>query len=278
MRSLNPLIRKITEINASGRVALCGYFLTGYDTPKHFYSLVRDCECVDIFEFGIPSGTPHLDGLTIAQAHNHVYANIGIDAETSLALIGGLSDIPQPRFIMTYTKEARELDGFLKLCLKNNIHGILAPDVPIEEALRVALIASSLHLAYIGFVDTSMPKELIKSIVQLCDIVYLKVSHGSTGVQGVFCETTLYMIQEHIHAIRNIKPSILIAAGIGIQTPEHIEKLITLDINMVIVGTALVQRVPEGATVLKEYTSTLLEATQRQPEIFELGLQLPALN
>lgn len=278
MSRSNPLIRKITEINASGRVALCGYFLTGYDTPKHFYSLVRSCDCVDIFEFGIPSETPHLDGITIAQAHNHVYSKIGMDAETSLSLIGGLAEIHQPRFIMTYTKEARELDGFLKLCLKNNIHGILAPDVPIEEAQRVALIASSLHLAYVGFVDTSMTAAQIQSIVQLCDIVYLKVSHGSTGVQGVFCEATLHMIKEHIRAIRNYKQNILIAAGIGIQTPEHIQKLAFLDINMVIVGTALVEKVPEGTCALKSYVNLLSGATQRYPSVYEESFLLTSIN
>jgi tryptophan synthase alpha subunit len=63
----------------------------------------------------------------------------------------------------------------------------------------------------------------VQNIVQLCDIVYLKVSHGSTGVQGVFCDTTLYLIEKHIRTIRNIKQDIVVAAGIGIQTPEHIK-------------------------------------------------------
>lgn len=263
MRTSNPLIRKIVEINKSGRIALCGYFLTGFENPKSFYTNVRACDNLDIIEFGIPSCKPHLDGPVIANAHDHVYTGLGIDAETSLSLIGGLREIHQPRFVMTYTREARELDGFLKLCLQNNVHGILAPDLSIEEANRVAFIASSLHLAYIGFIDTVMDPEYIRKTVSLCDIVYLKASAGSTGTKGTFDTPTMEYITQCINIIRSFKQNIIIAAGIGIQTPSDVEQLASLDINMVIVGTSLVKRICESAYTAREYVDSLIEATKK---------------
>jgi tryptophan synthase alpha subunit len=263
LRLSNPLIRKIIEINTTGRIALCGYFLAGFKSPRTFYTHVRACENLDIIEFGIPSCKPHLDGPIIAEAHEHVYSNLGIDAETSLSLIGGLRDIHQPRFVMTYTREARELDGFLKLCLQNSIHGILAPDVSIDEASRVAFIASSLHLAYIGFIDTSMNTELITKTILLCDIVYLKVSAGCTGAKGTFDNSTLECIAKYIGKIRSIKQNIIIAAGIGIQTPSDIEQLAALDINMVIIGTSLVKRVYEGTETVSTFVDSLIDSTKR---------------
>jgi tryptophan synthase alpha subunit len=164
---------------------------------------------------------------------------------------------------MTYTHEARELDGFLKLCLHNNIHGILAPDVSIDEASRVAFIASSLHLAYIGFIDTSMNTELMTKTITLSDIVYLKVSAGFTGAKGTFDNSTLEFIAKNIGIIRNIKQNILIAAGIGIQTPSDIELLASLDINMVIIGTSLVKRIYEGTEMVSTFVDSLIDSTKR---------------
>ena len=41
MANENPLLRTIREIRASGRIALCGYFLAGYPTPDEFFRAVR---------------------------------------------------------------------------------------------------------------------------------------------------------------------------------------------------------------------------------------------
>lgn len=129
MTSINPLIRGIQQINQEGRMALCGYFLTGYSTPKNFYHCIRALHNIDVFEFGIPSENPYMDGPIISSAHRHVTENLGVDAEVALSLLGGLKSLAQPRFVMTYTQDGRKLDGFLRLCLLNGIHGVVAPDV-----------------------------------------------------------------------------------------------------------------------------------------------------
>ena len=64
----------------------------------------------------------------------------GGDAERALALIGGLRDVRQPRFVMTYSRVGRELDGFLRLCLLNGLHGMLAPDMDEDEIRLLHII------------------------------------------------------------------------------------------------------------------------------------------
>jgi len=263
VHSLNPLIKQITAINTSGRIALCGYFLTGYTSPKKFYSLIKSLDAIDIFEFGIPTDDPFLDGPDISRAHDHVTENIGLNAETALPLLGGLQDIPQPRFVMTYAKEGRELDGFLRLCLLNGIQGVLAPDVPVDEAKNVALIASSMNIAYIGFIHDGMGAEETAKIATLCDIIYLKVSCGKTGQKGELSAETIKRLQDRITELRTINNQLLIGAGIGIQTPEQIQTLAALDINMVVVGTSLMNTITAGVASLQEYTRSLYDATVR---------------
>src|SRR5687768_3614889 len=50
----NPLLPTLRQVRASGRMALCGYFLAGYPTPDDFYRMARAARGLDVIEFGIP--------------------------------------------------------------------------------------------------------------------------------------------------------------------------------------------------------------------------------
>ncbi|MBZ0286824.1 MAG: tryptophan synthase subunit alpha, partial [Anaerolineae bacterium] len=134
----NPLIAKLQQTRREGRMALCGYFLVGYPTPDEFFRTVRASVDLDVIEFGIPADEPRMDGPVIASAHQVVTGQRGIHAEPALALIGGLRTLPQPRLVMTYASVGRALDGFLKLCVENEVHGMLAPDIDPVEGGQVA--------------------------------------------------------------------------------------------------------------------------------------------
>jgi tryptophan synthase alpha subunit len=260
----NPLLRYITEINKSGRVALCGYFLTGFKSPRNFFSCIRNLQNIDVFEFGIPSENPFLDGPDISDAHSHVTDTIGLNCETALSLLGGLKDTVQPRFVMTYAEEGRELDGFLRLCLLNGIHGILVPDLTIDEANRIALLTASMNLACIGFIHDGMDNQTIERTVSFCEMVYLKVSSGPTGQKGTMDGAFCISFENRITHLRSLKKNLIITAGIGIQTPEQVRLLSGFDINMVVVGTSLIQKMCSDLTSLHEYTRQLHEATCRK--------------
>ena len=259
----NPLIRHITEINTSGRVALCGYFLTGYQSPETFFSCIRSLSCIDVFEFGIPAENSPLDGPVIADTHSRVTDRPGLNSETALSLLGGLQDTVQPRVVMTYAKEGRELDGFIRLCVHNGIHGILVPDLSIEEATRAAYLTSSMNLSFIGFIHDDMDADAVARTVSLCDIVCLKVSPGPTGQKGEFSHACLESMRQRISFIRTCKHNLIIAAGIGIQTADQIRLLARFDFNMVVVGTMLMKKLETGYDSLQEYTRQLHESTFR---------------
>ena len=257
----NWLLHTLRRTRASGRMALCGYFLSGYPTPDDFYRLVRAASDLDVIEFGIPSSNPAMDGPVIATAHEMVVQQRGIGAETAMALIGGLRHIPQPRFVMTYTDVGRALAGFLRLCVENDIHGMIAPDIEPDEGRYVRTITEALNLAVLTLVDAHAPEDVLRERITLGNIVYLKAGTGRTGQPADIEGELGPVVADAIRRIRSLDPHIPIAVGIGLQQPQQVAALARLDVDMAIVGTKLVEKVQAGERALVEYVQSLREAT-----------------
>lgn len=257
----NYLLDTLRVIRESGRVALCGYLLAGYPTPDVFFQMARAASELDIIEFGIPADEPRLDGPVIASAHQIVTEQHGIHAEPALALIGGLRDLPQPRFVMTYADVGRALDGFLRLCIENNVHGVLAPDADLMEGAFIAQKAHDLGLAVITFLDARAPEDVAERSIEIGDLIYLKASTGATGqsaeIQGELRDT----LAAAVGRIHTLKPSALTGVGIGVQRPDQVADLAALGVDMVIVGTRLVEHLGQGEQSLIDYIRSLRAAT-----------------
>lgn len=257
----NMLLRTLQQTRANGRMALCGYFLAGYPTPEDFYSLVRAANDLDVIEFGLPAQQPLLDGPVISDAHEVVTAQRGIGAETGMALIGGLRHIPQPRFAMIYTHVGRELPGFLRLCVENAIHGVIAPDIGLDEGAYVSTIARALNLAVIMLLDARADPATIQQRVELADVIYLKAAPGSTGQSADLSGSLADVLGNAMSQIRAVNSRIPVAVGIGVQRPEQVAALARLDVDMAIVGTKIVEQLAQGEQALVSYIQSLRQAT-----------------
>jgi tryptophan synthase alpha chain len=257
----NRLLLTLKHTRASGRMALCGYFLAGYPAPDEFYRLVRAASNLDVIEFGIPSTNPAMDGPVIASAHEMVVHQRGIGAETAMALIGGLRHISQPRVVMIYTEVGRALAGFLRLCVENEIHGMIAPDIEPEEGRYVKTIAEALNLAVLTLIDAHTPDDVLRQRITLGNIVYLKAGTGRTGQPADIEGELGVVVADTIRRIRSMDPDIPIAVGIGLQRPPQVAALARLDADMAIIGTKLVEKLQAGESAVVDYIQTLREAT-----------------
>jgi tryptophan synthase alpha chain len=262
----NPLLATLKQTRLSGRMALCGYFLVGYPTPDDFFRAVRAAGQLDVIEFGIPADSPALEGPVIAKAHDVVTRERGIHAEPALALIGGLSALPQPRFVMTYAAVGRALHGFLKLCVDNHVHGVLAPDADTVEGAFVAEQARALGLASVILLDARAPDESVRHAAQLADVVYLKASSGVTGQDANLAGETRNLLSAALGRLRSLKPDLPVAIGIGVQRPEQVAALAALGTDMVIVGTRIVESIQRGEQAMVAYIDSLKAATYYPPE------------
>lgn len=255
----NRLLRHLELTRAAGRMALCGYFLAAYPTPERFYEAVRSASALDVIEFGIPADEPALDGPVIANAHEIVIRERGVKAETALVLIGGLRAIPQPRFVMVYTAVGRQLEGFFRLCIQNDVHGVLVPDIAPDEAKYIASIARPLGLAVISLADARADDATLREAVMLGDMLYLKASAGKTGV-AVTQEELHNVLGEALARVRAIRPELPIAVGIGLQHPAQIAALAALNVDMAIVGTKIIENVNSAG--FAQYLAELQSATR----------------
>ncbi|HRL13970.1 MAG TPA: tryptophan synthase subunit alpha [Aggregatilineales bacterium] len=256
----NPLLYALRQIRASGRAALCGYFLIGYPTPDAFYRMVRAASAVDVIEYGIPAHNPLLDGPVIADAHEVVTMLRGLGAETALALVSGLRGIPQPRFVMTYAQVGRETGGFLRLLVENAVHGLLAPDLAAEDDY-VLTVARTMNLAVINFFDIRDDDAALMRCVATGDVIYLKAAPGITGQRADFSGALGDQIRASLERIKALKPETFVAVGIGVQQPEQVAALARLGVDMVIVGTKVVEHVQQGEAALQAYLQSLRDAT-----------------
>lgn len=263
MPGTNHLLATLQATRAAGRIALCGYFLAGYPNPEAFYRVVRAAQALDVIEYGIPADNPTMDGAVISEAHAIVTEQRGIGAETALALIGGLRDLRVPRFVMTYSRVGRELDGFLRLCMMNGLHGMLAPDMDEEELRFLATIMRTLDLAVVTLVDARADDAVLERQVRLGDVVYLKASPGPTGTAAEIDGTLHTLIESTIQRVRALRPHMPIAVGIGIQRPDQVTALAKLGVDMAVIGTKLVERAAEGEQAVAEYVMAMREAGRR---------------
>jgi tryptophan synthase alpha subunit len=265
MGSTNALLSHVLEIRRQGRMALCGYFLCGYPTPEEFYRAVRAAGQLDVIEFGMPSADPRFDGPVISDAHQVVMSERGIYTETALALLGGLRDVAQPRFVMTYAREGRELDGFLDLCMRNEVCGILAPDLEVDEAAYVSERAHGLGLAFVGFGSNTMPRRRLAQMARMSDIMYLQLAKGPTGSPLTLGNEVLAAMRDLAAFVREHNREALVAGGIGIQSGKQVARLAEADLDMVVVGTKLVDCLKEDQRRLKACLEELSLAAHRPP-------------
>jgi len=261
--SPNPLLQRLRAVRAEGRAALCGYFLAGYPDPDAFFRGVRAADALDIIEYGIPADDPAMDGPTIAEAHRVVTRQRGIHAEPALALIRGVR-APQPAFVMTYTTVGRTLEGFLGLCVEAGVHGVLVPDIDPLEGAFVAERSRALGLAVASLLDVDADDDAVGEVARRSDLVYLKAAPGATGGR-LDVPARRGAIERARARLRAERDDLLVAVGIGVQEPGQVADLARMGIDMVVVGTKVVEEVTRGPERLGTYLRELRAATRLAP-------------
>jgi len=216
---------------------------------------------LDVMEFGIPSRTPWLDGPVIARAHDVAVRQRGLDPETALALIGGLRDLTAPRIVMTYAADGRGHHGFLRSCVSHGIHGVFAPDLDAKEARDVAFLAHAMDLAFVRFVDPTMTWQKVDEAAATSDILYVRTAAGPTGGLAALDADSCHWLSALVKRARKLNTEVILAGGIGIRTSQQVAALGSLDFDMAIVGTALIEQSELGVDSMSAKVDELRQGT-----------------
>ncbi|KAI3884007.1 hypothetical protein MKX03_005282 [Papaver bracteatum] len=263
------LSETFSKLKKQGKVAFIPY-ITAAEALK-----VLDSCGSDIIELGIPYSDPLADGPVIQAATTRALAR-GTNFNAILDMLKEV--IPQlscPVALFTYYNPIlkRGVENFMVTIKDVGIHGIVVPDVPLEETeilrkearkynIELASLHFSSHFSSVLLTTPTTPTERMKPIVEAAEgFVYLVSSIGVTGARTSVSDRVQSLLQDIKKATD--KP---VAVGFGISKPEQVQQVAGWGADGVIVGSAMVKLLGEakspgeGLKELEAYTKTLKTA------------------
>lgn len=241
------------------------YFVAGYPSlAKTREFLWEAAEAgADLIELGIPFSDPVADGPTLQRAIRHALDR-GVTVRKSLDLVRGLlrEAYPIPILGMTYANllASPGYEQAASAWSASGLSGAIVPDVPWEEAGALRSSLRSNGMGTVSFASPSTATNRLRSVVRSSDgFVYLVAVYGTTGTrEGVAPETRELLRRARRLRGRSQTP---LCVGFGVSRPSHVEALGALGADGVVVGSAIAQRIRDGARVGR-FISSLRRAAQ----------------
>jgi tryptophan synthase alpha chain len=232
------------RLRADGRPGLVTFTTAGDpDLPRSAAILEAiDRAGADVIEVGVPFSDPLADGPVIQRATERALA-AGSTLQATLALVEGIRPrVAAPIVIFSYANPLLRMgvDRFAKRAAAAGVDGVLAVDLPIEEAggFRETLAASGLDTIFL--LSPTTTDERIRKAAELGSGFLYGISRlGVTGARDRVASGAAALVKR-IRA----HTSLPIALGFGISRPEHVAE-VTAYADAAIVGSALVALVAE---------------------------------
>ncbi|KAK9083578.1 hypothetical protein Scep_030049 [Stephania cephalantha] len=238
----------LTNLRSQGKVAFIPYITAGdpdLSTTAEALKLLDSCGS-DIIELGVPYSDPLADGPVIQAAATRALAR-GTNFNAVISMLKEV--IPQiscPIALFAYFNPIlkRGIEKFMVTIKDVGVHGLIVPDVPLEETetLRKEAIKNQIELVLLTTPTT--PTDRMKAIVEASEgFVYLVSSVGVTGARSSVSSRVQSLLQE----IKEVttKP---VVVGFGISKPEHVKQVAGWGADGVIVGSAMVKILGEAKT------------------------------
>jgi tryptophan synthase alpha chain len=239
---------RITEtfnrLRAEGRPGLVTYTTAGDPDLPRAAAIVEaiDRAGADVIEVGVPFSDPLADGPVIQRATERALA-AGGSLRTALALVADVRPrVSAPLVVFSYANPVLRMgvERFARAAATAGVDGVLAVDLPIEEAgrFRETLAASGLDTIFLLSPTTTEAR--IKKAAELGSGFLYGISRlGVTGARDRVASGA-EMLVRRIRA----HTSLPIALGFGISRPEHVAE-VTAYADAAVVGSALVSLIAE---------------------------------
>lgn len=220
---------------------LVPYLTAGFPQRDWFEPIVRamDEGGADYIEIGVPFSDPIADGPTIQNA-SQVALDNGTSARWILSEIKRFrADIKAELIFFSYFNPILALDGLAgaaKHLKEAGFHGVLVPDLSLEQAQEFAGAMAAEGVHYIPLIAPTTTEDRLKKIAPVTTSFAYGVSvTGVTGArQGVAQGLDAYL--ERVRSLLQ-RPFVV---GFGISTPED-ARAIARQADGVVVGSALIR-------------------------------------
>ncbi len=220
----------------------------------------------DMLELGIGFSDPIADGPSIQAADlRALHAGMTVDrCFEFIEEVRGFSDVPMGLLVYYNLLLRRGVGRFCRQAGKAGLDGILAADVPIEEAGPVIEGCKSSGIDPIFMVTPMTTEERLQKILVHADgFLYLVALLGVTGARGDLHPDALRMIRR----VRS-RTDLPLCVGFGISRPEHVRALGRAGADGAIVGSAIVNLIARNLhagsklpDAVKRYVRTMKKQT-----------------
>ena len=241
MNRIDKCFKRLRAKGAKGFIAYIGAGDPNLDATK-VLSLELAESGVDILELGVPFSDPLADGLV-----NQLAAQRGLESGTTLEgvldtvkEIRKCSEIPIVLYIYFNLIHKYGQEQFIDAAVEAGVDGLLALDLPPEEADEYQTLMKRAGLASIWLIAPTTPENRIESIAQRgTGFIYYISREGVTGMRNNVSGS----LGQRIALIREYT-NLPIAVGFGVSSPEQVRQVAT-DCDAVVVGSAIVNQIAE---------------------------------
>ena len=262
---MNRIEKSFADLKTAGKKGFIAYIGAGDPnlSATEKLAMALDEAGVDILELGVPFSDPLADGLV-----NQLSAQRGLASGTTpgkllkcVASIRQRSQIPIVLYIYFNLMHKPGLGKFISEAAEAGVDGLLALDLPPEEADEYEVLMRGADLCSIWLVAPTTPEQRIKEIVNRgSGFIYYISREGVTGMQQNVSES----IADMTGIIRS-QTDLPIAVGFGISNPEQARQVADCS-DAIVVGSAIVNQVaehddaPNMVQQVAGYVRTLVEA------------------
>jgi tryptophan synthase alpha chain len=234
------------RIRAEGRPGLVTYSTAGDPDLPRSAEILKALERggADVLEVGVPFSDPLADGPVIQRATERALA-AGGTLRSALTMIEQVRPhIAAPIVVFSYANPLLRygLDAFARRAADAGVDGVLALDLPIEEAgaFRKTLAASGIDLIFLLSPTTTDAR--IRKAAELGSGFLYGISRlGVTGARDQVAsgaEALVRRVRAHT--------ALPLAVGFGISRPEHVAE-VGAYADAAVVGSALVSMIAEAS-------------------------------
>jgi tryptophan synthase alpha chain len=226
------------------RIALLPYLTAGYPTLEGAREVGEAyiAAGADVVEIGVPFSDPLADGPTIQNTTTRALEN-GANLEYCLELASEFSGRVPVVFLVYYNVIfARGLERFLRKAAEAGVSGLVIPDLPIDEAGRLAALAEDAGVALCPLAAPTSTDERLARVGELATgFVYCVSVAGVTGARDALPPGAV----ELLGRVRS-KTDAPVALGFGIGSAESATQAASAGADGIIIGSKLMQLVGEG--------------------------------
>ncbi|MDI6702872.1 tryptophan synthase subunit alpha [Methanothermobacter wolfeii] len=226
--------------------AFVPFTVAGDPDPETSIEIIRTMvdAGADALEIGFPFSDPIADGTSVQEADIRAL-KAGMTTEKCFRIIEKVREFTSvPVGLLVYYNLIYHMgvDEFYRRAAEAGVTGILAADLPPEEASDAIRAAEKYGLDQIFIVAPTTDNERLRRISENSSGFHYLVSvMGVTGARSRVEESTINLIERVRRESR-----LPVMVGFGVSRPEHVKKIKEAGADGVIVGSAIIDIISEN--------------------------------